>query len=230
VIASPRRILDEQTLAPNHLQALVKDSGLSRQVISRRGYRTVRTKADLKQLGFAASQHLVPTLLLPIWGVTGEIVGYQSRPDGPRISKGKPVKYGTPARMRMALDVHPAARGLLKDPAIPLYVTEGIKKGDALASRGTCAVALLGVWNWRGTNDLGGKTALADWEQVALNGRRVLVVFDSDVMLKPEVHSALARLKAFLEGRGSDVYGSTCRSGPTVLSRALTTSLRREQT
>lgn len=36
---------------------------------------------------------------------------------------------------------------------------------------------------------------------MALNGRQVFVVFDSDVMLKKEVHSALVRLKAFLEGR-----------------------------
>ena len=35
-------------------------------------------------------------------------------------------------------------------------------------------------------NEHGGKTALPDWEQVALNdGRDVYAVFDSDVMTKP---------------------------------------------
>ena len=76
-----------------------------------------------------------------------------------------------------------------------------MKKGDALANRGLCAVALLGVWNWRGSNDRGGKVALPEWEYVALNGREVYVVFDSDVMLKPGVHAAMVRLKAFLEAR-----------------------------
>jgi hypothetical protein len=42
---------------------------------------------------------------------------------------------------------------------------------------------------------------LPEWEYVALNNRQVYIVFDSDVMLKQEVYAALARLKAFLEGR-----------------------------
>jgi hypothetical protein len=57
------------------------------------------------------------------------------------------------------------------------------------------------VWNWRGTNEHGGKTALPEWEYVALNDRDVYIVFDSDVMLKPQVYDALARLKPFLESR-----------------------------
>src|SRR5204863_5893664 len=78
-------------------------------------------------------------------------------------------------------------------------------KGDALVSRGECAVALLGVWNWRGTNSEGGKTALADFESVALNGREVYLAFDSDVSVKQEVHKALERLKALLEQRDARV-------------------------
>jgi hypothetical protein len=65
-----------------------------------------------------------------------------------------------------------------------------------------CAIALLGVWNWRGTNDHGGKALLPAWDYIALNGgRRAYIVFDSDVMLKPGVYKAMLRLKAFLEGR-----------------------------
>lgn len=97
--------------------------------------------------------------------------------------------------------MHPLARARLNDPTVPLFVTEGVKKGDALVSQSLCAVALIGVWNWRGTNEFGGKTALPGWEHVALNGRQVYIVFDSDVMLKKEVHSALVRLKTFLESR-----------------------------
>jgi hypothetical protein len=64
-------------------------------------------------------------------------------------------------------------------------------------------VALLGIWNWRGTNEQGGKTALPEWESVALNGRQVYVIFGSDAMLKSQVHTALARLKSFLEVRAN---------------------------
>ena len=102
----------------------------------------------------------------------------------------------------MVLDVHPFAREKLGNPSVPLFITEGIKKSDALVSRGLCAVTLLGVWSWRGTNEHGGKVALYEWDYVALNnGRRVYIVFDSDVMLKPGVHEALRRVKALLESR-----------------------------
>jgi len=109
----------------------------------------------------------------------------------------------------MLLDVHPrlsraresGKTALIGDPNVPLLITEGIPKADAAITVGFCSVALLGVWNWRGSNDAGGTTALADWDSIALNERTIYVVFDSDVMVKPEVHAALARLKGFLESR-----------------------------
>ena len=190
------------TLAEHHEKMLIDDSGIAREVAEARGYRTIEKKVELKTLGFADRQCNPPGLLIPIYSPTGEIVNYQFRPDQPRIRDGKPVKYETPRGSRMTLDVHPAVREMLGNPLIPLFLTEGVKKGDALVSCERCAIALLGVWNWRGRNGDGGLTALSEWEHVALsNGRRVFIVFDSDVTLKPSVHKALTRLKTFLEGR-----------------------------
>ena len=190
-------------LAEQHEKMLLEESGISPEVVEARGYRTLKKKVELKTLGFADRQCNPPGLLIPISSPTGEIVNYQFRPDQPRIGKdGKPVKYETPSGSRMVLDVHPFAQEMLGNPSIPLFITEGIKKGDSLVSSGLCAVALLGVWAWRGRNDDGGLTALAEWDYVALNdGRRVFIVFDGDVMLKPGVHKAMVRLKAFLESR-----------------------------
>lgn len=195
---------DGEPLLPKHA-ALVADSGITEDVAATRGYRSVTTRAELKRLGFGDAQCRVPALLLPIRDVSGEIVLYQLRPDEPRVRDGKPLKYETPVRARMTLDVPLHARRWLGDPARPLFVTEGVRKADAAVSHGLCCVAVLGVWNFRGTNEHGGTTALADWEAIALNGRDVYVVFDSDVMTKPAVHAALARLKAFLEHRGARV-------------------------
>ncbi len=188
-------------LSNNHRTMLIEESGIAANVVEARGYRTVETKAELKRLGFSETQCSVPGLLIPIKSPTGDTVLYQYRPDEPRIKDGKPVKYETPSGSRMALDVHPFAREMLGDPSVPLFITEGVKKGDALVSRDLCALALIGVWNWRGTNDHGGKTVLPDWNYVALNGRRVYIVFDSDVMLKPGVYKALVGLKSMLEAR-----------------------------
>ena len=195
------RRVSSAVLARNHREMLLEESAIAEEVVAVRGYRTVEAKAELGRLGFGHAQCSPPGLLLPIHGPAGGITSYQFRPDEPRMKKGRLVKYETPAGSRMVLDVHPAARGKIGDPSVPLFITEGIKKGDALVSRGLCAVAVIGVWNWRVMNEFGGKTALSDWEYVALNGRQVYIVFDSDVMLKPEVYAALVRLKSFVEGR-----------------------------
>jgi hypothetical protein len=189
-------------LSDDHKKMLLEDSGLTPDAVEARDYRTVEKKAELKRRGFSDKQCNVPGLLIPIYSPAGGIATYQYRPDLPRISKdGKAVKYETPSGTRMVLDVHPFGREMLSDPTVPLFITEGIKKGDALVSRKLCAVALLGVWSWRGRNDEGGLTALAEWEYIALNEREVYIVFDSDVMLKPGVHEAMRRVKALLESR-----------------------------
>ncbi len=68
-----------------------------------------------------------------------------------------------------------------------------------------CIVGLQGVYGWRGTNAQGGKTALSDWEDIALNGRDVVLAFDSDVMVKDTVRDALERLSGFLSSRKANV-------------------------
>lgn len=103
----------------------------------------------------------------------------------------------------------------MADPGIPIWLTEGVKKGDALASYGLCTLALLGVWGFKGKNALGGTTVLADVDAVAWNGRSVFIVFDSDVMTKPQVHKALDRLTEHLRRRGAQVRHVYLPSGST---------------
>lgn len=165
-------------LADHHRRMLTEESGIDPIAVEERGYRTVEKKADLKRLGFSDAQTSTPGLLILIYSPTEEKTLYQFRPDEPRVRNGKIVKYETPRGSTMTLDVHPFARERLGDPTTPLLITEGSKKGDALVSRGFCALALIGVWTWRGTNARGGKTALPDWEYVALNERRIYIVFD----------------------------------------------------
>lgn len=194
-----------EKLSTDHRRMLVSESAISGRVLVRRGYRTVTRKAELERLGFSRSQRGVPALLCPVYSPSGGISLYLSRPDEPRISNGRVVKYEIPSGSSMALDVHPMVNGALADPGRPLFITEGVKKGDALTTHGLAAIALVGVWNFRGRNAAGGKTVLPEWEYVALNGRTVYIAFDSDVMEKPEVYGALVRLKSLLEHRKAKV-------------------------
>lgn len=206
-LGGPERQYAGLLLLAQHEKLLAK-SGISPEVAAARGYRSVDRKAALGRLGFAKSQQHVPALVVPVWStVTGQVAFHQARPDLPRMSDdGKTIKYETPANVRMAVDAHPMIRAKLGDTSARLWVTEGVRKADALVSAGEYCVALLGVWNWRGRNEHGGTTALPDWEAIARNGRDVYLAFDSDVMLKREVHAALRRLAAFLKAHGARVY------------------------
>ena len=197
------------TLSPQHA-ARIAASAISKEVAAARGYKTLTRKSELKALGFGAAQQLVPTLLLPIWGIGGEVALYHHRPDTPRVRDGKRNKYEFPGGSRMAVDVHPLIRQQARRPDVPLFITEGVRKADAAISAGLCCVAVIGTWNWRGTNEWGGKTALPDWDEIAFKDkddapRPVYIVYDSDVMIKESVHQALARLAAFLKRRGATV-------------------------
>lgn len=113
-----------------------------------------------------------------------------------------PDAYENQPGVGTVLDINPLVLPKVRKHQLALYITEGIRKGDALASLRQAVISLYSVWNWRGTDESGALMALADWEEVPVNeGRLVYVVFDSDVMTKHSVKLALERLGKFLERR-----------------------------
>src|SRR5829696_3304179 len=186
--------------------AMLIASAITPEHARARGYVSVDTKIRLEQVGVTKSGRNVPGLLVPQLRKDGSTWGYQYRPDVPRLNgSGKPNKYETPMNQRNGIDCPPGVGPLLDDPAVPLWVTEGVKKADAGAVAGLCIVALPGVWSWRGGNDHGGKVAVSDWHDIALNGRRVILAFDSDVSRKPAVRSALDQLAGYLASKAAAV-------------------------
>jgi hypothetical protein len=180
---------------------LLADSAVSPEVAAERGYVSVDTMKRLEEIGFAKSQRRVPGLLIPLHATDGEVRLHQYRPDTPRLNgDGKPVKYETPFRSQLIIDVPPRVSGRLADVSIPLVITEGSRKADAAVTAGLACVGLLGVNGW--TRD---QQPLPDWRDIALKGRQVFVAFDSDVMTKREVANAFKALAGFLEYRDATV-------------------------
>ncbi len=203
-------------LHPRHLDQL-RAAGISDEVIAARGYRSLmRTSNDdgprntLKRLGFARGawdqDRRFPGVLMPLWGPTGTVASHQYRPDNPRKDdKGKARKYEMPKGRSAVLDVHPHNRDRVADPTVPLWITEGVKKGDALTSRGQCVVSISGVYTWRSTHG-----TLGDWEDVPLRGREVLVLFDADAATNRNIARAMKRLGLWLKSKQAKVRFIVC--------------------
>ncbi len=192
-------------IAERHRKELEAGSAISPDTIRERGYVSVEDVEDLPDM-FADYQHS-PGLLIPIRDTTGQIATHQLKADKPRRGEDdKPIKYEAAADGRQCLDVPPRSRPHLGNPKVTLWITEGAKKVDAGLSNGIeCIIGVNGVYGWRGTNDHGGKLALPDWEDVALNGRDVILAFDSDCMTKRSVQDGLDRLAGFLIQRKAQV-------------------------
>ncbi len=208
---------DIASLSPHHLSMLREESGIAETIIAARGYRTVTQETELVRLGFAAAQRRVPGLLLPLHTTDGRADGYIYRPDNPRMVENRRkrlpdgshptrvVKYEQPQGEPVRVDCPPTCQSQLRDPKIPLFITEGQKKADALASKGACAIALTGVWNWKSKNDYGGTTFTNDLDYIAWDNRQVYLVFDSDVMTKQGVRQALERFTEHLQRKKAHI-------------------------
>lgn len=191
----------------DHHRKLLRDRGISDDVIAARGYSSTVKGDWLRDAGFSrAVAALVPGLVIPVYDYTGDVRFFQYRPDHPRTNaKGKLCKYEVPQGTRLVVDVPPMVTGKLADPARPLFITESPLKADSAVSHGLVCVGTFGVWGFKGANSRGGKTLLADWEAIAVNGRYVYLAPDSDVADNEGVALASSRLGEVLAGRDANV-------------------------
>lgn len=216
-------ITQSNSLLTHHKETLTKESMISEVVIRQRGYFSITSEVECRDLGFSLTQarHIseeYPALIIPQYNTDGRLITYSMRRDNPRVidqkkkkkfSDGtypqKILKYEMIKGSGNVLDCHPAIIEKLADPHTPIAFTEGAKKSDSLISKGYCAIGLNGVFGWRGTNRARGKTALAAFEDIALNGRECRLIFDSDIRTNDNVKSALRRFKYYLESKGAKV-------------------------
>jgi hypothetical protein len=189
-------------LSADHRALLEEASAISPAVIATRGYESLFNPRGLPP-EFRKQTVPMPGLLIPVWDTQGTIRTYQFRLDDPAPDSktGRLVRYLNPAGGRICLDVPSACRPYLADAEADLWITEGAKKVDAAVSHGIpSTIGLLGVTMWQREG-----MALPDWKDIALQGRRVVICFDSDVMVNPKVRRQLDALAAFLDYRGAQV-------------------------
>lgn len=196
----------------SHHQRQLEASGISPEVAKARGYRSIEAP-EAFHYGFSKAQAKAG-LLIPIYP-PGEDkpVLYRLRPDKPRTRKGgKPIKYEQPEQTRLRIDVPPLLQDAVKDPGRPLIITEGEKKGDSLCTailregKNLAVIDLPGVWGFVSKNAFGDVTFSNDLRLIPLRDRQVYICYDSDVMAKPQVQSALRSLTDLLCRKGAKVF------------------------
>lgn len=186
-------------------QAELLGSTIDPAVATERGYLSIGIESREQVLAArfpswaAGPDESYPLLFVPMHGPGGGVTGAQIKPAVAPIGPGgKAMKYASRRNAPNVLDVHPRNAERVRDTAHQLWITEGIKKGDALTSRGLCVVTLTGVFNWR--SKLG---TIGDWEDVPVKGRSIVVCFDSDARSNDQVLSAMRRLGNWLVGKGA---------------------------
>src|SRR4028118_531922 len=88
---------------------------------------------------------------------------------------------------------------VIDDPSIPIALDEGVKKAGLLMTLGFVALALCGVTMGLKT---GGKELVNNLALLAVQGRPITIVFDSDLAFKTSVQLALKALATVLKQKG----------------------------
>ncbi|HEY9656811.1 MAG TPA: DUF3854 domain-containing protein, partial [Crinalium sp.] len=88
---------------------------------------------------------------------------------------------------------------VIDDPSIPITLNEGVKKAGLLMTLSFIALALCGV-----TMGLkkGGKELVNNLAVLAVQGRPITIVFDSDLAVKSSIQLALKALATVLKQKG----------------------------
>jgi len=147
-------------------------------------------------------------MVFPYLDSTGIEMTYHVKLDQPRVDKrdGKTIKYESPKGSSQYLYVPPTARQRVSDPKESLIITEGEKKALSAASRDYAVVGINGVWGWkqRGAKEDGDRL-LADFGEIPLEMRQVVIAFDSDIENNHQIKLAEIRLMLALRARGASV-------------------------
>jgi len=184
------------SLHPEHLADLRK-SGLTDETILAAGLYSIRPSDLAKLVGFNPLG-VQSALCFPYQGNGGHFRVKVFPPYKDR--NGHTVKYLQRRGSDVQLYIHCDVQAALKDPTIPLSITEGEKKALALTQAGRPCIGLGGLWSWmRDGKPIPGLDAIA-WA-----GRAVTLYPDSDVWMRPDLMQAVYALMRELVARGATV-------------------------
>jgi putative DNA primase/helicase len=199
-------------LLEHHLAELQR-SGLTDETIRAAG---VYSEVDTGKLSALLDwtrypSKCAPAIVFPFTATDGRNGYCRIRPDHPRISGGKLVKYESPKGQPNQIYIPPGVADALGDPQRELLLTEGEKKSLCASQYGFPCIGLVGVLGWK---EKGRQSLLPTLQRIPWKDRLVYIVFDSDISTKEDVQSAEAQLAAHLKNLGAKVRVCRIPEGP----------------
>jgi len=189
---------------------LEEGSAISPEVLAESGARSILHGRDLPDVFSERQRRRAPGVLFTAHRPNGE-TSWCFRPDRPN-PKRPGHKYEQPAKALggagNVLDILPSQRHLIADTSCPVIFCEGTKKMLSIVSAAREAgehvlvVSITGCWNWLHN----GGEPIPDLLDIPLQGRKAVVMYDSDMLRKVEVQDAARRLAEYLQGRGARTY------------------------
>lgn len=209
----PARRSMPRKLKPRHKKFLI-ERAVSAEFAEARGYFSLEDESEFRELGWETRGRNAPGnwvrppgLGIPIYSVLDLSLGEeepsygQYRPDRPTTDKeGKVRKYLNPTGTQAVIDINPlgftSEEWMARDE--PLFIVEGVPKGDACWTAGIPAVSIQGVWNFTTENEDSYRELLADLRYLPVAGREVVIAFDADAWTNPDVRAAARELGRIL--------------------------------
>ncbi len=209
----PRRSAQPRRLKPRHSKFLA-ERAVAPEVAEARGYWTLEAADEFRALGWATRGRNAPPkwlrppgLVIPAYSALDLSLGEENscyaqfRPDRPaRDQDGKVRKYVNPSGSQAVVDVNPAGFGsdLWFDRDVPLFIVEGVPKGDACWTADLPAVSIQGVWNFTTQDENHFRELLPDLRYLPVSGREVVIAFDADAWTNSDVRAAARELARVL--------------------------------
>jgi hypothetical protein len=199
----------------NLFRAKVESSGLTVEEATDLGMTTM-TSSETAAAGLWRFNN-VPALRIPYFDPLSGLP-LSAAPSWPQFYRARALRLPSPLPKGFQKYLQPAGTGvcayfskwkgmpwssILSDPGQTLLITEGELKAAKAVIEGYPTIGLGGVWNFRREHEveLIPELARINWVQ-----RNVHIVFDSDLMVKPDIAKAAWRLAEDLYRRGAIPY------------------------
>ena len=205
VTASGMALSQSPDLLPQHSHELTVESGLTPETIKLAGIYSCEDAGQIAALlsrQYTNRKHL-PALVYPYKSQWGQPLYSRVKFDNPATDdKGKVKgKYLSPSGSKPHPYFPPGFFKDIEDKTTTIFITEGEKKSLKLSQEGFPCIGLIGVEGWHQPRTITLLTELKD----VVQGRDVVVIFDSDALTKQAVSDNESLLAAALQRQGCSV-------------------------